>query len=176
MLKVSGYFSGTRYCYWWRFEALGQPHLRVDEADQGPRSVVINNSTVYRWKTQKPSALRITYSSEISVNFYQTPRHHSDVCYIISDVRFSSSCFPASTIFLNIWGVIEGSRACWAGGIFHWVPRLLALTLRTQFQREDWRRRVGRVAKGRARMDRPVVRVEEHNNDDLVQYLLSMKQ
>ena len=31
MLKVSGFFSGERHCYWWRrFEALGQPHLPVD--------------------------------------------------------------------------------------------------------------------------------------------------
>jgi hypothetical protein len=28
MPKVSGIFSGERYCYWWgRFGALGQPHL-----------------------------------------------------------------------------------------------------------------------------------------------------
>lgn len=39
-------------------------------------------------------------------------------------------------------------------------------------------RRVGSVAKGKAKMDRPevVVRVQKHNNDDLVRYLLPLKQ
>ena len=48
--------------------------------------------------------------------------------------------------------------------------------MKTIFQREDWGRRVGRAARGRAKMDRPVVGAQEHNNDDLVEYLLSMKQ
>ena len=48
MLKVSGFSSSERYCYWWRcFEAFGQPHLLVDgpedKADQGIRNIVINN-------------------------------------------------------------------------------------------------------------------------------------
>ena len=29
IMHVSGFFSSERCCYWWRFEALGQPHILV---------------------------------------------------------------------------------------------------------------------------------------------------
>jgi hypothetical protein len=67
-------------------------HRSEDEADEGPRNVVINNSTVRRWKTQKPSAFKVKIGSK----FVQVAKNN--VCLLM----FVGCCIVTNLYDLRI--------------------------------------------------------------------------